>query len=112
MLAKLTILRSLIAAPLSVVGFVTHLRNIEEVLCKRRRLRLPFESSCLPRIVAADCTVFERPAWTKEWKHIADANDAGTCRGHGVEALELPWIRMIPARSGLEVKEPKPQPFN
>ena len=48
------LLCGLVFEPLVVVGFVVHDGNLGKVLGQRRRLDLPLEAGCLPRIVARD----------------------------------------------------------
>src|ERR1700759_3503295 len=47
--------------PLVVVRFVIHNRNLNEILGQGRRLGFPFKASRLPRIVAGNLAVLERP---------------------------------------------------
>src|SRR6185437_824054 len=47
--------------PLVIVSFVVHDGYLEEVFGQRGRLYLPLQSCRLPRIIAGNCPIFERP---------------------------------------------------
>src|SRR3974390_93418 len=84
--------------PLVVVRFMIHDRNCREILSERRRLRLPLQPGCLPRILAGDLTVFERPGEIEQRQQIAHAEDGCTGGGEDVKHLELRRIRRIAPR--------------
>src|ERR1700685_96672 len=51
----------LMSQPVIVVRFVIHDRYVDKVLGEGRRLGLPLQAGCLPRVTARDLTVLERP---------------------------------------------------
>src|SRR5207247_11101696 len=80
------------------VGRSSHDRGFIEIVFRRRRWRLPFQSGRAPRIRSSDTAVFQRPEKINQRQQITDAKDGcARCREH-VEDLELWWIRVIAAR--------------
>src|ERR1017187_7402483 len=83
------LLCGLVFEPLVVVGFVVHDGNLGEVFGERRRLDLPFEAGCLPRIVARDRAVLQRPCEVEHRQQAAYAKHRSAGGREQGEHLQL-----------------------
>ena len=80
----------LVLEPLVVVGFVVHDRHLDKVLGQRRRLNLPLKAGRLPRIVARNRAILQRPAKVEQRQHVADAKHRRARGREHVQHLDTP----------------------
>src|SRR5271168_5331350 len=88
----------LVGEPLVVIGLMIDDRNLDKVFGQRRRLNLPLKAGCLPRIVARDGAIFQRPSQIKKGKHVTHAQHRRTGSGQNIQHLELRRIRVVTTR--------------
>src|ERR1700735_4087710 len=88
----------LVFEPLVVVSLMVHDRCLNKVFGQRRRLNLPLKARRLPRIVAGNCAILQRPPQIKQRQHITNAQHGSPRSREHVQHLELWRIRMIPPR--------------
>ena len=81
-----------------VVRALGHDRRLREVLCRRRRRRLPLQAGRAPRVRAGRLAVPQRPDEIHHRQQIAHAENRRAGRRQHVQHLELRRIRVIPAR--------------
>src|SRR5271165_84342 len=81
-----------------VVGFPGHDGLFVEVEGRRRRLRFPFESGGIPRVVRSGLAVTHRPEEVDHGQHVADAENRGSGGREHVQNLKLSRILIVAAR--------------
>src|ERR1700751_3118472 len=89
---------SLMFEPLVVIGLMIHDRSLNKILGQRRRLNLPLEPCRLPRIVAGDGTIFQRPCKIEQRQHIPQTQHSSSRGREHIQHLKLRRIGMIAPR--------------
>src|ERR1700677_2942259 len=85
----------LVGEPLVVIGLMIDDRNLDKVFGQRRRLNLPLKAGCLPRIVARNGTILQRPSEIKKREHVTHTQHRCTSSGQNIQHLELRRIRVV-----------------
>src|SRR5665213_1047801 len=89
---------SLILKPVVIVSFVIHDWSDDEILCERRRLRLPLETRCLPWIAARNLAVLQRPDKVDDGQQVTYTQNRGARSREHVQDLKLRRVGRIAPR--------------
>src|SRR6266576_1206410 len=92
------LLCGLVFEPLVVIGLMVHDRDLDKVFRDRWRLNLPLEARRLPRIIAGNRSILQRPRQIQQRKHIPYTKHRSARSRQHIQHLELRRIRMIAPR--------------